>query len=151
MKRQSNLYDPIVDYQNLRMAWLKSIRGKRRSSSVLLFSRDVSANLQSIRNRPTGSPEWGDYRSFVITAPKKRVISAAVFEERIMHHAIMNILEPIFERHLIFHSYACRKGKGAHAAVLYAFKQCKGRRYFLKLDLRRYFDSIDHAVSAQPG
>ena len=63
-----------------------------------------------------------------------------------MHHAIMNVLEPIFERQLVHHSYACRKGKGTHAAVLQAFALCKGRRCFLKLDVRRYFDSIDHAI-----
>jgi retron-type reverse transcriptase len=147
MKRQSNLFDFIIDYQNLRMAWLKSIKGKRKSSRALLFSRNVSGNLQNIQDRLlSGNPDWGNYKSFVITDPKVRIISAASFEERIMHHAIMNVLEPIFERHLIFHSYACRKGKGTHAAVLYAFNQCKSRQYFLKLDVRKYFDSIDHTV-----
>ncbi|MFZ1982424.1 MAG: reverse transcriptase/maturase family protein [Smithella sp.] len=147
MKRQNNLFESIIDYQNIRLAWLKSIKGKRKSSSVLLFSRDVTENLQKIRTRLiSGSPAWGNYRSFVITDPKKRVISAAPFEERIMHHAIMNVLEPLFERQLIFHCYACRKGKGTHAAVLYAFHQCKARRFFLKLDARKYFDSIDHEV-----
>jgi hypothetical protein len=63
-----------------------------------------------------------------------------------MHHALMNILEPVFERPLIDNSYACRKGKGTHAAALYAFKQCKRGGYFLKLDIRKYFDSIDHGV-----
>jgi retron-type reverse transcriptase len=63
-----------------------------------------------------------------------------------MHHALMNILEPVFERSLIYHSYACRKGKGTHAAVLYAFKQCRKGGYFVKLDVRKYFDSIDHEI-----
>ena len=63
-----------------------------------------------------------------------------------MHHAIMNILEPVLERPLIYNSYACRKGKGTHAAVLYAFDQCKSRPYFVKLDIRKYFDSIDHEI-----
>jgi hypothetical protein len=82
----------------------------------------------------------------LITDPKLRTISTAPFEQRVMHHAIMNILEPVLERPLICHSYACRKGKGTHAAVLYAFEQCKTEPYFLKLDVRKYFDSIDHAV-----
>lgn len=136
MKRQNHLFEAIVDYHNLRLAWMKSIKGKRKSASVLLFSRDVSGNLQQVRNRfLSGAPGWGHYRSFVITDPKTRVITAAPFDERIMQHAIMNVLEPLFERHSIFHSYACRKGKGTHAAVLYAFNQCKGRRYFLKMDV----------------
>jgi len=63
-----------------------------------------------------------------------------------MHHAIMNILEPVLERPLIYNSYACRKGKGTHAAVLYAFNQCKSKPYFVKLDIRKYFDSIDHGT-----
>ncbi|GHV19544.1 hypothetical protein FACS189494_01420 [Spirochaetia bacterium] len=66
-----------------------------------------------------------------------------------MHHAIMNILEPLFERQMIYHTYACRKNKGAHAAVLYAFKNGKSNNLFLKLDVRKYFDSIDHAVLKQ--
>jgi retron-type reverse transcriptase len=145
MKRQNNLFESIIDYQNINEAWLKSIKGKRKSTGVLLFSRNVSENLKTIRGRlMSGSPDWGNYRSFVVTDPKKRLISAAPFEQRIMHHAIMNILEPVLERHLIFHSYACRKGKGMHAAVKYAFRLCKARRYFIKLDVRKYFDSIDH-------
>ena len=90
--------------------------------------------------------EWGGYRSFQITDPKLRTISTAPFEQRIMHHAIMNVIEPVLERPMIHHSYACRKGKGTHAAVLYAFDQCKTKPYFLKLDIRKYFDSIDHNV-----
>ena len=66
-----------------------------------------------------------------------------------MHHAIMNVLEPVFERQFIFHTYACRKERGTHAAARYAFK-CAGRsEFFLKLDVRKYFDSIDHTVLKQ--
>ena len=63
-----------------------------------------------------------------------------------MHHAIMNVLEPVFERQFIFHAYACRKGKGSHKAVNYAFKKARTHKYFLKLDVRKYFDNIDHLV-----
>lgn len=68
------------------------------------------------------------------------------FSDRVIHHAIINVLESVFERQFIYHTYACRKGKGTHAAARYAFK-CAGRStYFLKLDVRKYFDSIDHTV-----
>jgi len=87
---------------------------------------------------------WGNYRSFLIKDPKLRVISTAPFEQRIMHHAIMNVIEPVFDRPMIYHSYACRKGKGTHAAIQYAFGRCKNNPFFLKLDIRKYFDSIDH-------
>jgi len=82
----------------------------------------------------------------MITDPKLRTISTAPFEQRIMHHAIINVLEPILDRPMIHNSYACRKGKGTHSAVLYAFDQCKTKPYFLKLDIRKYFDSIDHNI-----
>lgn len=150
MKRQGNVFPLIVDYQNLRLAWLKALRGKRKSTAVLLFNRNIDINLDKIKARlESKNPEWGNYRSFTITDPKKRIISAAPFPERVMHHAIMNILEPLFERQLIHHSYACRKGKGTHAAVLYAFHQAKTKGWFLKLDVRKYFDSIEHKILKQ--
>ena len=145
MKRQNHLFDDIVDYGNIRLAFLKALRGNRSSSGAINFCRNIDENLASLRDKLiTLNCGWGDYHSFMITDPKPRVISAAPFEQRIMHHAIMNILEPVFERPLIYHSYACRKGKGTHAAVQYAFKQCKSNQFFLKLDVRKYFDSIDH-------
>lgn len=150
MKRQGKLFPLIVDYQNLRLAWLKALRGKRKSTAVLLFSRNIDVNLDKIKTRlESDNPEWGNYRSFTITDPKERIISAAPFPERVMHHAIMNILESLFEKQLIHHSYACRKGKGTHAAVLHAFHHAKAKGWFLKLDVRKYFDSIDHAVLKQ--
>lgn len=88
----------------------------------------------------------GPYRFFTILDPKERLIAAAPFRDRVAQHALMNILDPLFERVQICHSYACRVAKGTQAAVLRAFRNTKGRRWFLKLDVRRYFDSIDHDV-----
>jgi len=147
MKRQNYLFEQIVDYHNIRLAFLKAIRGNRSSPSVIKYYQNINKNLASLRDKlVTLHCGWGGYHSFVIRDPKLRTISTAPFEQRIMHHAIMNILEPILERPLIYHSYACRKGKGTHAAVLYAFGQCKTKPCFLKLDIRKYFDSIDHAI-----
>jgi retron-type reverse transcriptase len=147
MKRANHLFESIVDYQNIRLAFLKAIRGNRKSPAVCYFCRNIENNLTVIRNKLSSLKcDWGNYRSFSITDPKPRQISTAPFEQRIMHHALMNILEPVFDRSLIYHSYACRKGKGTHAAVLYAFTQCKKGGYFLKLDVRKYFDSIDHEI-----
>ena len=149
MKRQNFLFERIVDYNNIRLAFLKAIRGKRSSHQVINFYQNLDKNLSLLRNKLlTLSCEWGGYKSFFITDPKLRTISTAPFEQRVMHHAVMNILEPVLERPLINNSYACRKGKGTHAAVLYAFDQCKSKTkpYFLKLDIRKYFDSIDHEI-----
>jgi retron-type reverse transcriptase len=145
MKRLNCLFEQIADYQNLRLAFLKAIKGKRSSPEVLLFCGNVDKNLETIRDRFLSPPvQWGAYQQFTIKDPKERIISAAPIDDRIMHHAIMNVLEGIFERQMIYHTYACRKEKGQHGAVLYAFSKCKAAGYFLKMDIRRYFDSIDH-------
>ena len=147
MKRQNFLFEQIIDYNNIRLAFLKALRGNRSSPAAVNFCKNTEENLAAVREKLlTLRCGWGDYRSFLITDPKLRVISTAPFEQRIMHHAIINILEPIFERPMIYHSYACRKGKGTHAAVRYAFRQCKSTPCFLKLDVRKYFDSIDHTT-----
>jgi hypothetical protein len=143
----NNLFGAVVDYANIRLAFLKAMRGNRKSPAACYFCQNIESNLAVIRGKLSSLQcDWGNYRSFSITDPKLRQISTAPFDQRIMHHALMNILEPIFECSLIYHSYACRKGKGPHAAVLYAFKQCRKGGYFVKLDVRKYFDSIDHAI-----
>ena len=147
MKRQNFLFDRIADRGNIRLAFLKTLRGNRSSLSAISYCRDIDKNLETLRgNLLSPNFKWGGYRSFLITDPKQRVISTAPFEQRVMHHAIMNVLEPIMERSLICHSYACRKGKGTHAAVRYAFARCRASPHFLKLDVRKYFDSVDHGV-----
>jgi retron-type reverse transcriptase len=150
MKRKNYLFEDIIDYSNIRLAFLKAIRGKRSSLGVLRFCTALNANLQNTRQRLQTYPiHWGAYCHFTIRDPKMRTISAVPFEDRIMHHAIMNILEPVFEKPLVAHSYACRKGKGTHKAVHYAFARCKAAAWFLKLDVRTYFASIDHTLLKQ--
>jgi len=145
MKRQSDLFDQIIDYSNIRIAFLKALRGNRKGLTVIDFCRRISKNLAAVgRKLQALDCGWGSYRSFMIQEPKVRVINTAPFEQRVMQHAIMNIVEPIFDRPMIDHSYACRKGKGTHSAVQYAFGRCKAVPFFLKLDIRKYFDSIHH-------
>jgi len=145
MKRQNRLFEQIVDYNNIRLAFLKALRGNRNGLSAVNFCKNIEKNLATVQDKFTSLDcGWGNYRSFLIKDPKLRIISTAPFEQRIMHHAIMNAIEPIFERPMICHSYACRKGKGTHAAVQYAFGRCKSNLFFLKLDIRKYFDSINH-------
>jgi hypothetical protein len=146
VKRTKSLFDSIVAYYNIRAAFLKAIRGKRSSPAVVLFCARVNSGLAAVRRRMESYPLQWVYRRFTVTDPKLRTISAVPFEDRIIHHALMNILEPLFEKPLIDHCYACRKGKGTQKAVLYAFSRCKAHAAFLKLDIRKYFDSIDHTV-----
>ena len=150
MNRAGNLFEKICDIQNLHEAYYKASKNKRFTSGYINFRKDSETNLEKLRKSLVdGKYTHGQYRHFIITDPKQRLNSAASFPDRVIHHAIMNVLEPVFERQFIFHTYACRKEKGTHAAARYAFK-CAGRsEFFLKLDVRKYFDSIDHTVLKQ--
>lgn len=145
MKRYNNLFEQIVSWQNFRLAFLKASKGKSKSSEVILFTMKLDENLEDLRRLVAQQTySIGDYRQFKIFDPKERIISVVPFRDRVIHHAIINILEPIFEKQFIFHTYACRKGKGTHAAARYVSKKAKSNSFFLKLDIRKYFDTIDH-------
>ena len=147
MKRVGKLFEEICCIQNLHEAYYKASKNKRLTAGYIHFRKNAEKNLAFLRQLLLdGKYKHGKYRHFTITDPKQRLISAATFSDRVIHHAIMNVLEPVFERQFIFHTYACRKGKGTHAAARYAFKCAKSSAYFLKLDVKKYFDSIDHAV-----
>ena len=147
MKRATKLFDQICDIQNLHEAYYKASKSKRLSAEVMIFNQNYEQNLENLRcSLIEGSYRHGKYCQFTIIDPKERIISAAPFADRIVHHAIINVLEPVFERQFIFHTYACRVGKGTHAAARYAFRKAKSCKCFLKLDVRKYFDSINHSV-----
>ncbi len=147
MKRTANLFERICDIQNLHEVYYKAAKSKKLTSEALAFNQNYENNLENLRlSLVNGAYSHGKYRQFTIIDPKERIISAAPFADRIIHHAVINVLEPVFERQFIFHTYACRKGKGPHAAARYAFKKAKSCKYFLKLDVKKYFDSIDHEV-----
>ena len=88
----------------------------------------------------------GDYHQFTIFDPKERLITAPCFRERVLHHAIMNVCEPVFERWLIADTFACRRGQGPAGRPRSCQALCRRHAFFLKLDIRKYFDSISHAV-----
>ena len=108
---------------------------------------DCRKNLRSIQHK-LALRQWlpGEYNTFTIHEPKERMITAAPFEDRVVHHAIMNIVEPYLERFSIHDSYACRRGKGLHKAIGRARNYQRRYPWFLKLDIRKYFDSIDHSI-----
>ena len=147
MKRSDNLFNQIIDLGNLKSAYLKALKGKRYTPAAIIYGNRLDENLYNLKIQLEKEIyKHGTYRQFKIYDPKERLITAASFEDRIIHHAIMNVLELVFERQFIFHTYACRKGKGTHKAVEYASKQAKQCEYFLKLDVRKYFDNVDHDV-----
>jgi len=133
--------------ENLYHAWHKVSLGKSSKRSILEFYRGLDKNLASIaHDLKNGTYRPGPYNRFLIKDPKERLISASSVRDRIVQHAIMNYYDAVFDRQLIFDSYACRTGKGTHRAVLRAFHFAKASGCFLKLDVRKYFDSIDHTI-----
>ena len=147
MKRAKSLFNQIISYENVRLAWLKSRRHKTSKNVVKNFSKNVNKNLLIVQKNLKSKPAiLSSYSQFTIYEPKERLISVVPFIDRVMHHAIMNVLEPVFEKQFIFHTYACRKGKGSHKAIKYAFSKAKNCEYFLKLDVKKYFENIDHNI-----
>lgn len=147
MKRIGYLMESIADMDNLYLAYYKACRGKQGKSEVIGFGKHLDENLQSLRRQLlSGETKVGRYRYFSIFDPKKRLICAASFRERVMHHAVMNVCHPYFERNLINDTYATRVGKGTYEAIGKAMKALSRYQYVAKLDVRKYFDSISHEV-----
>ncbi|MBM4387761.1 MAG: RNA-dependent DNA polymerase [Deltaproteobacteria bacterium] len=147
MKRFGNFFEKITDFRNLILAYKKAVRGKRYWKSTLEVTFNLERELLKLRDElRNGEYTPGAFRTFVIKEPKERMISAAPFRDRIVHHALCNIIEPIFERSFINDSYACRKGKGTHKA-LGKFKEfSKDNKFVLRGDINKFFPSIDHEV-----
>lgn len=147
MKRTGNLYDYIYDYENMCLAYRKAVKGKHTRQEVIAFKRNFHYNLNLIRQQiKDRKPDIGHYLFFKVYDPKLRDICAASFPERILHHAIMNICEPYFESYYINDTYACRKNKGNQKAIHKAKKYCRTNKWYLKMDIKKYFDSIDHMI-----
>ena len=147
MRRVGDLIDRVVDRDNLRLAWLKAIRGKRCERYVLRFAARLEDELAKIASDlAIGAYRWGAFRTFTIFDPKERRIQVAPLRDRVASHALMNVCEPVFDRVQFHASCACRKGRGQTAALDLALRHTRSRRFFLKGDVRKYFDSIDHDV-----
>jgi RNA-directed DNA polymerase len=147
MKRRGQLMAAIADPENLREAFLKAVRGKRGKTDCRAFQERLDENLTLLREELlAGSVRVGDYHLFQIFDPKERTICAASFRQRVLHHAVMAVCEPALERAAVFDSYACRKGKGRLAAVERASGYARRHDWFLKMDVRKYFATIDHRV-----
>ncbi len=147
MKRINNLYDKIYELKNLYSAYYKARRRKQNKSDIIEYSTNLEKNIKELQNQLIEECcNVGNYKYFKINDPKERIICAADFKERVLHHAIVNILDKYFENYQIFDTYACRKDKGTHKAVKRAYIMAKSNECYLKLDIRKYFDSVDHNV-----
>ena len=147
MKRYGNLFPKIVDFANLLSAARKAQRGKRFRPNVLEFNYNLEGNLLQLQEElksKTYTP--GAYRTFEISQPKRRLISAAPYRDRIVHHALCNIIAPLVERSFISDSYANRVGFGTHRALRRFTKFARSSKYILQCDVRKYFPSIERSI-----
>lgn len=147
MKTFRHLYPDICAWRNIEMAYRRARRGKRSSPVVADFEYNQEEQLISLQDeliRKTYKP--GPYHSFLIHEPKRRLISAAPFRDRVVHHALCNIIEPLFDRTFIFDSYANRVGKGTHRALERCQHYARRFRYVLQLDVQQFFPAVDHAI-----
>lgn len=150
MKTFKNLYPQITSFANLDTAWRKARRGKRQKPAVAAFEFNAESELfQLQRELQNKTYRPGSYRSFFIQDSKMRKISAAPFRDRVVHHALCNIVEPLYEPKFIHDSYANRKGKGTHRALDRAQSFVRRYPYVLKCDIETFFPAIDHAILRQ--
>jgi hypothetical protein len=147
MKTYKNLYPSITNFENLYIAWRKARRGKRYTAAASVFEQNLDTELVALHQTlldETWQP--GGFRSFTVHEPKRRKISAAPFQDRVVHHALVTILEPIYERKFCFDSYANRKGKGTHKALDRCTQYMRRYQYVLQCDVQQFFPAIDHQI-----
>lgn len=153
-KGHESTFDRIVSPENLFEAWEEFRRGKRRRQDVQRFEWNVEREILLLqRELSSGSYRHGAYSTFTVQDPKQRRIHKAEVRDRLVHHAVVRVLEPLFDRRFIAHSYACRRGKGTHKAVNDVHRMLRkvGRNstrscFALQCDIHRFFASVDHSI-----
>jgi RNA-directed DNA polymerase len=146
-KPRVHLFDALTSFENLCRAAHAAQRGKRFQPSVARFHYYLATHLLELRDELLGGRyRPGPYRTFTIYEPARRFISAAPYRDRVVHHALCNVVEPLFERSFIFDSYANRVGKGTHRALDRCTEYARRFRYVLQADIRLFFPSIDHEI-----
>ena len=150
MKRQRIDLHDVADYNNLHRALYKAAQGKRNRPEVRRFLADTEQQLSQLnRDILVGLLPYGDYRSFTIYDPKKRLIHAACFADRVFRHALMNLAGPVFERAMHHSSYACLPGKGVHLAVDQVQRALRAYPCYGQVDIDGYFAAIGHDLMLQ--
>jgi hypothetical protein len=148
---QDSLWEQILRWDNLLLGYRKARRGKRDQDEIRRFGFNLEYELADLRAALMDrSYRPGSFRQFYVQDHRKlRLISAAPFRDRVAQHALMNVVEPRVDALFIADSYASRKGKGVHAAVRRYRQWAQQYPYALKLDIQRYFDSLDHRILKQ--
>lgn len=147
MKTYRRLYPRLCSFENLFVAYQRARKGKRGKPSVAHFERWQEENLLRLQEELLNKTyQPGRYTDFYIREPKRRKISAAPFRDRVVHHVLCQVIEPIFEKRFIHDSYGCRLGKGTHRALDRCTYFARRYAYVLKCDIVQFFPSIDHAI-----
>ncbi|MGA7195116.1 MAG: reverse transcriptase domain-containing protein [Anaerolineales bacterium] len=142
-----NLQEQLCEWENISLAYKNASRGKRGRGATAAFEMLLADNLLELQNELTDQTyQPGNYTSFYIHEPKKRLISAAPFCDRVVHHALCNVTVPYFEKLFIPDSYANQKGKGIHRALDRCTQFARRYKYVLQCDVKQFFPSIDHAI-----
>jgi len=154
MKRINNIYDQIISLENIRIAESKARKGKVNQYGVKLFDKEAESNLFKLHEMLLNKTyKTSKYTVFTVYEPKERIVyKLPYFPDRITHHAIMNVLEPIFVKVFTNDTYACIKRKGIHAAsqaIKTALLDKESTRYCLKLDIVKFYPNIDHQILKQ--
>jgi retron-type reverse transcriptase len=147
MKRHGHLFEALCDYAHLYRSFLKAFCGSGKTAEASRFCFHLETELLLLRKEITEETyRPAPYRYFTIYDPKERIISVARFRDRVAHHAVVGVLEPLFDSSFIHDSYATRKGKGSHRAVRRAQDFLIRYPFYLKIDVDKYFDNIDHRI-----
>lgn len=147
MKRYHHLFEEIRSFKNLLKAAKKAQKGKRFKSSTAGFNLELEKELFGIQKQIENKTyKVGRYKNFYIFDPKKRLISALPYRDRVVQHALCNVIEPLFDKTFIYDNYACRKNKGSLKAVNRFTEFFRRNNFVLKCDIKNYFASIDHEV-----
>lgn len=155
MKRFGGFFERITDRSTISGAAHRAAKGKMGKDYVSSFMKRIDHESNAIIEQliegtdlnPTRTRNqniFGDYSQFMVRDTKTRVIHAPSFRERVIHHAIIEAIGPILEKGAYRHSYACRKGFGQHAAIRQARRWLEPDLWYLKLDIRKFYDSVDH-------
>lgn len=150
MKRHGNLYEQVCSEDNMVLAYQKARKGKAHTYGVKLFEKDLENNMRQLHSElNAGTYRTSEYSVFTIYDPKEREIYRLPFRDRVVHHAIMNVMEPIWTSIFIRQTYSCIKGRGIHAvlmAIKLDLKEVSTTRYCLKMDVRKFYPTIDHDI-----